>query len=96
MTANNTESCKVIAETFILFSGTASKMNASYLELLVALASLVFVAESRSLKKCCDKLDPDAFRNIVSAYYFLISSFHLRTSKSCDSLLRSIQNRHFH
>lgn len=77
MTANNTESCKVIAETFNLFSGTASKMNASYLELLVALASLFFVAESRSLKRCCDKLDPDAFRNIVSAYYFLISSFHL-------------------
>ena len=76
MTANNTELCKVIAETFNLFSGTASKMNASYLELLVTLASL-FVAESRSLKKCCDKLDPDAFRNIVSAYYFLVSSFHV-------------------
>jgi len=78
MTASNTESCKVIAETFDLFSGTAtSKMKASYLELLVALVSLFFVAESRSLKKCCDKLDPDAFRNIVSACYFLISSFHV-------------------
>ena len=78
MTVNNTESCKVIAETFNLFSGAAvSKMNASYLELLVALASLFLVVESRSLKKCCDKLDPDAFRNIVSAYYFMISSFHL-------------------
>lgn len=77
MTANNTESCKVIAETFILFSGTASKMNASYLEFLVALASLFLVADSRLLKKCCDKLDPDAFRNIVSAYYFVISSFYL-------------------
>lgn len=77
MTANNTESCKVIAETFILFSGTASKMNASYLELLVTLASLFFVAESRSLKKCCDKLGPDAFRNIVSLYYFVFSIFYL-------------------
>lgn len=77
MTANNTESCKVIAETFNLFSGTVSKMNASYLEFLVALASLFLVADGRLLKKCCDKLDPDAFRNIVSAYYLLISSFHV-------------------
>lgn len=77
MTANNTESCKVIAETFDLFSGNASKMNASYLELLVALVSLFLVADSRLLRKCCDNLDPDAFRNIVSAYYFVISSFYL-------------------
>lgn len=40
-------------------------MKASYLEFLVALASLFLVADSRLLKKCCDKLDPDAFRNIT-------------------------------
>ena len=31
-----------------------------------AIANLLLVAKGRSVKTCCQKLDPDAFRNIVS------------------------------
>lgn len=45
------------------------EMNLAVCELVIALASLVIVAETRSIKTCCPKLDPDVFRNVVSIYF---------------------------
>ena len=48
------------------------------IRVLLALANVLLVTEGRSVKKCCEKLDPDAFRNIVSIPVHLMPIICLR------------------
>lgn len=48
------------------------------IRVFLALANVLLVAEGRSVKKCCEKLDPDAFRNIVSIPVYLMPIICLR------------------
>lgn len=53
-------------------------MSYALREAFIVLLSLLFFVEGRSIKDCCPKLDPDAFRNVVSIYTSVISQckFH--------------------
>lgn len=47
-------------------------MSYALRETFIVLLSLLFFVEGRSIKDCCPKLDPDAFRNVVSNYILLL------------------------
>lgn len=45
------------------------------LQTLAVLLNLLPFLEGRSIQTCCPKVDPDAFRNVVSIYALLFLSF---------------------